>query len=65
MVTQEMLQAAMQERMQDIARLQVEQQARAQQAEGPSARPGRSGLGIGRLPLPSFVMRAFRTAPAS
>jgi hypothetical protein len=64
MVTQELMKAFMRERMLEAARLQLEDQARA--ADGQSARPRlpRSALRIGRLSLPTFVSRVFRSAPA-
>ncbi len=62
MITQELLDALIQERLTEVAQLQLEHQARALQR--PSAPTGRapSNTGGRRLPLLSIVARAFRLA---
>ncbi len=64
MITQELMQAKVQEMMREAAMLQIEHEARALQEEEVAVRRARSG----RSPwpfLPSFVVRAFRGAPVS
>ncbi len=65
MVTPELFQAAMQERMRAAAELQLQNEARALQGQGASPRGGRSRPRFRGLPLPSFVARRFRTASVS
>ena len=65
MVTPELFQAAMQERMREAAELHLQNEARALQGQGASPRSGLSRLRFQGLPLPSFVARRFRTASVS
>ena len=60
MITQELMQAAMQDRMM-AARLQVEREARALPEDRSSVRRARVGEGR-RLRLPSFVAHVVRSA---
>lgn len=61
MITQELMQAAMQDRMMEAARLQVEREARALPEDRSSVRRARVGEGR-RLRLPSFVAHVLRSA---
>ena len=65
MVTLELMEAAVQERMLEATRLQREYEARALQEEGAPVGRERSGLSLRWLPLPRFVAQAFRGAPAA
>ena len=64
MLTHELLQAAMQERMREAAELRRQREAEALCGQDASPRGGlsRPRLRLWRLPLPSFVARSFRTA---
>ena len=65
MVTPELFQATMQERMRAAAQLQLQNEARALQGQGASPRGGLSRPRFRGLPLPSFVARRFREASVS
>ena len=65
MVTPELIQATMQERMRAAAELEFQTEARALQEQGASPRGGLSRPRFRGLPLPSFVARRFRTASVS
>ena len=65
MVTQELMKAVMQERMLEVARLQLEHRARARHGEAASPRRAPSLPRIRRLSIPSFVACAFRSGPTS
>ena len=64
MLTQELFDAVTQERMREAAELQRRHKAEALQGQGAPPRGGLSlpGIRLRRLPLASFVARAFRTA---
>jgi hypothetical protein len=65
MVTQELVNAATQERMREAARLQLEKRVRAAKGQVTSPRRAPSRPRIRRLSLPSFVACVFRSAPTS
>ena len=65
MMTPDLFQAAMQERMRTAAELQLQKEARALQGQGATPRGGLSRPRFRWLPLPSFVVRRFRAASVS
>ena len=65
MMTHELFQAAMQERMRVSAELQLQKEARALQGQDATPRGGLSRPRFRGLPLPSFVARRFREASVS
>jgi hypothetical protein len=62
MFTQEMMQAAAQDRLREAARLQRESEALQVAKQRTRRAPVRSRI---RLPLPAFVTQRFRTASVS
>ena len=64
MMTQEFLNAVMQERTREAAELQRRYQARKLKGRDAAPRGGLSLPRLRRLPLPSCVARGFRTASA-
>ena len=62
MLTPEMFEAAMQERMRQAAELQRQREGEAIQQQDQPPRGSLPGVRFGRLPLPAFVARLFRTA---
>lgn len=65
MITQELMETVMRERMWEAAQLQRQQQAEALQEQDATPRVGLSRQRIRRLPLLSFMARGFRTASVS
>ncbi len=64
MVTRELMETVMQERMWEAAELRRQHQARASQERGAAPRSGPSLERIRRFPFLSSVTRGFRTASA-
>ncbi len=64
MITQELFQAMVRERMVEGARLRAERQARALTQEKPSVDRSQARR-HGWLPLPSFIVEVLRGVPAS
>ncbi len=65
MVTQELLNAVMQEWVQEAVEIQRQSEALAIEEQGATPRGGLFRQRIRGLPLPSFMARGFRTASVS